>query len=46
MRMGVDATETIGLGCDRCALRFKHGRDTRIPRSLEGIVPPLPDHAS
>ena len=39
MGMGVDATETIGLGCETCALRFKHGRDTVIPPSLEGIVP-------
>ncbi len=38
MGMGVDATETIGLGCDRCALRYKRGRETVIPRSLEGIL--------
>ncbi|MDH3687173.1 MAG: L-2-amino-thiazoline-4-carboxylic acid hydrolase [Myxococcales bacterium] len=38
MGMGVDASETIGLGCPQCALRFKHGRETAIPSSLEGIV--------
>ncbi len=38
MGVGLDATETIGLGCDRCALRFKHGRETLVPPSLEGIV--------
>ena len=37
MEMGVDATETIGLGCDQCALRYKRGRETVIPQSLEGI---------
>jgi hypothetical protein len=39
MGMGVDATETIGIGCDRCALRYKHGRETVVPRNLQGIVP-------
>ena len=38
MGMGVDASETIGLGCERCALRFKAGRETAVPPSLEGIV--------
>lgn len=38
MGMGVDATETIGLGCERCALRYKRGRETVIPPSLERIV--------
>jgi hypothetical protein len=38
MGMGVDATETIGLGCPQCALRFKHGRETAIPPSLSKIV--------
>ncbi len=38
MGMGVDATETIGLGCDQCALRYKRGRETVIPQTLEGIV--------
>jgi hypothetical protein len=38
MGMGVDANETIGLGCNQCALRFKHGRETVVPANLEGIV--------
>ena len=38
MGMGVDATDTIGLGCERCALRFKRGRETVIPPGLERIV--------
>ena len=38
MGMGIDASETIGVGCDRCALRFKHGRETTVPSNLEGIV--------
>jgi len=38
MNMGVDATHTIGLGFKRCALRFKRGRETIVPPSLEGIV--------
>ncbi len=39
MNMGCDATETIGLGCETCALRYKHGRATPVPRTLEGVVP-------
>ncbi len=38
MNMGVDAHETIGLGCERCALRFKHGRATETPAKLRSIV--------
>jgi hypothetical protein len=38
MGIGLDASETIGLGCDRCTLRFKHGRETAVPANLEGIV--------
>ncbi|MDJ0868205.1 MAG: hypothetical protein QNK03_19010 [Myxococcota bacterium] len=38
MGMGVDASETIGLGCQQCALRFKRGRETRVPPKLERIV--------
>jgi len=38
MGMGVDAHETIGLGCERCALRFKHGRATEIPAQLQSII--------
>jgi len=38
MDMGVDAHETIGLGCQQCALRFKHGRPTAVPARLRGII--------
>jgi hypothetical protein len=38
MGMGVDATETIGLGCDHCALRYRRGRETVVPPSLAGVV--------
>lgn len=38
MDMGIDAHETIGLGCERCALRYKHGRETTVPDKLRGIV--------
>jgi hypothetical protein len=38
MGMGVDATETIGLGCPQCALRFMHGRETKTPPALSNIV--------
>ncbi len=39
MNMGVDATETLGLGCERCRLRYKHGRETPIPERLVGVLP-------
>lgn len=38
MGMGLDARETIGLGCQTCRLRFKHGRETVIPPRLEGVL--------
>ncbi len=38
MGMGIDATETIGLGCEQCALRFEHGRETVVPRNLEPVI--------
>jgi hypothetical protein len=38
MGMGIDATQTIGLGCDKCALRYKRGRETTIPKNLEDII--------
>lgn len=41
MGLGVDASETIGLGCRQCALRFKRGRETAIPPNLDGIVAPV-----
>ena len=39
MGMGLDARETIGLGCASCRLRFQHGRETVIPPRLEGVLP-------
>ena len=39
MNMGVDARETIGTGCEKCALRFKHGRDTVVPMNLADVIP-------
>ena len=39
MGMGVDARSTIGLGFETCTLRYKHGRETEIPKALEGILP-------
>jgi hypothetical protein len=41
MGMGLDARETIGLGCETCQLRFKRGRETATPERLEGVFPPL-----
>jgi len=41
MGMGLDASETIGLGCKTCQLRFKHGRETATPERLAGVFPPL-----
>ncbi|MCP5068691.1 MAG: L-2-amino-thiazoline-4-carboxylic acid hydrolase [bacterium] len=38
MGMGIDASETLGLGCGQCALRFKRGRKTLVPKNLDGIV--------
>lgn len=37
--MGIDAQETIGLGCQRCRLRYARGRETPIPAPLQGILP-------
>jgi hypothetical protein len=39
MGMGVDASETIGLGCETCSLRYKHGRETEVPDRLRGVLP-------
>jgi hypothetical protein len=38
MGMGIDASKTIGLGCEHCELRFKRGRETVVPASLRGII--------
>ena len=37
MGMGVDARETIGLGCETCELRYKHGCATPLPPILEPV---------
>lgn len=42
MGMGIDASETIGLGCDHCTLSYKFGRAATVPANLKGIVEPLP----
>jgi len=39
MDMGIDARETIGLGCETCRMRFKRGRETLIPDTLRGVLP-------
>jgi hypothetical protein len=39
MGMGVDARDTIGLGCKQCTLSYQHGRATIIPENLLEILP-------
>lgn len=39
MGMGIDASKTIGLGCETCQLRYKQGRETRIPEQLKELLP-------
>jgi hypothetical protein len=39
MGMGIDATETIGLGCSTCHLRYRHGRETIVPERLRDLLP-------
>ena len=39
MRMGLDASRTIGLGCDTCTLAYKKGGQTRIPDTLTDLMP-------
>lgn len=39
MKLGLNADTTIGLGHDRCSMRFKKGGETKIPARLEGILP-------
>ncbi len=39
MGMGVDASETIGLGCRQCKLRYAHGRETVVAGPLERVLP-------
>jgi hypothetical protein len=35
--MGLDASQTQGLGCDVCTLRFRKGQETPVPPPLEGF---------
>lgn len=39
LAMGIDASETIGLGCPACRLRYRRGERTRVPAALEGLIP-------
>ena len=39
MGMGIDASQTIGLGCSTCELRYKHGRPTAVPPALREVLP-------
>jgi len=39
MNMGIDANETIGLGCSQCTLRYAHGRATKVPPTLTHVLP-------
>ena len=39
MGMGIDASRTIGLGCATCELRYKQGRATAVPVTLQGVLP-------
>ena len=35
--MGLDASETIGQGCAKCALRYQSGRATKVPAQLDNM---------
>lgn len=39
LEMGIDATRTIGLGCETCTLAYRRGRETAIPPRLRGLLP-------
>lgn len=39
LKMGIDASKTIGLGCPTCRLEYKRGRTTLVPDRLIGILP-------
>ncbi len=38
MGLGLDASETLGLGHSRCSMRFCPGRETPTPKALEGML--------
>ena len=37
--LGLDASETLGMGCERCRMLFKKGRETLVSSNLVGILP-------
>ncbi|MBW2525463.1 MAG: L-2-amino-thiazoline-4-carboxylic acid hydrolase [Deltaproteobacteria bacterium] len=39
MNLGLDASQTLGLGCSTCRLLYKRGRPTAIPPALDGLMP-------
>lgn len=39
LSMGLDASTTIGSGCQICKLQYKKDRETQIPERLKGIIP-------
>lgn len=39
MEIGLDTSETLGLGCDRCRMLFKKGGETVITPNLVEILP-------
>ena len=39
MGLGLDASETLGMGCERCRMLFKKGRKTLVTSNLVGILP-------
>ncbi|MCP4004513.1 MAG: L-2-amino-thiazoline-4-carboxylic acid hydrolase [bacterium] len=41
--MGLDASQTKGLGCDVCTLQFRKGQPTPVPPLLEGFFRELPN---
>jgi hypothetical protein len=36
--LGLDASRTIGLGCDTCVLAYRPGRDTPVPAALKPVL--------
>jgi hypothetical protein len=39
LKMGLDASTTIGSGCKTCKLQYKKDRETQVPERLKGIIP-------
>lgn len=39
LNMGIDATQTIGLGCERCRLAYRKNRETIVPETLRELLP-------